>query len=118
MNNAAYLDVLVQGALDVLHDLGWPIERLAAAGSAPWVARGDVEYLDEVRAGDSLETATWFGGSDDALDVHQTATRVADRRPVARATTTWRWAHLRSDAPAPLPDGMARAVASVLAGEA
>jgi acyl-CoA thioester hydrolase len=111
MNNASYLDVLTQGALDVLHDLGWPVERLTAAGSAPWVARGDIEYLDEVRAGDSLETATWFGGSGEGLDVHQTATRLADGRPVAHATTRWHWAHARTDAPAPPPEGLAAAVA-------
>ena len=115
MNNAAYLDVLMQGALDVLHDLGWPIERLTAAGNAPWVAQGDIEYLDEVRAGDSLETTTWFGGKGDGLDVYQTAMRVADERPVARAKTTWCWGHVRTDAPAPVPHGLAAAVSSACA---
>jgi len=114
LNNAAYLDILVQSAFDVLHELGWPIDRLVMADGAPWVADGDVEYLDEVRAGDSIETATWFGAKLDAmgdgLEVHQTAARVADGRPVARATMTWRWAHLHTDAPAPLPDGLVAAV--------
>ena len=66
MNNAAYLDMLVQSAFDVLHELGWPIDRLVTADGAPWVADGDIEYLDEVRAGDSIETATWFGAKLDA----------------------------------------------------
>jgi acyl-CoA thioesterase FadM len=115
LNNAAWLDVLVQGAFDVLRDLQWPVERLTAGDAAPWVTGGDIEYLDEVRYGDSLETTTWFGGDSEGLDVHQTATRLADGRPVARANTTWRWAHMRTDAPAPLPGGLAAAVASLRA---
>lgn len=107
MNNAAYLDVLVQGALDVLDELGWPVERLAAGRAAPYVARGDVEYLDEVRYGDRLETRTWFSAARDALHVHQDAIRRVDGRPVVRANTHWRWADVSTDAPAQPPHGLA-----------
>src|SRR5262249_56244043 len=60
MNNAAYLDVVVQATLDVLAGLGWPVERLAVDGAVPLVAGGDVEYLDEVRHDDRLEAPTRF----------------------------------------------------------
>jgi acyl-CoA thioester hydrolase len=110
MNNAAYLDLLVQGTLDVLGGLGWPIERLSEGTTAPYVASGDVEYLDEVRHGDRLETLTWFTVVADGLQVHQRAARLADARPVVQATTGWRWADAQSDAPAEPPAPLAAAL--------
>jgi len=110
MNNAAYLDLLVQGTLDVLDGLGWPVERLSAGGVAPYVAAGDVEYLDEVRHGDRLETLTWFAAAPDRLDVHQRSIRTADGRAVVQASTSWRWADARTDASAPPPPGLGAAL--------
>lgn len=115
MNNAAYLDVLVQGALDALEALGWPVAQLAADGASPYVAAGDVEYLDEVRYGDLLETRTWFTPARDALAVHQEAFRCGDGRPVVRANAGWRWAAAETDAPAPVPPGLVAAVRTVRA---
>ena len=115
MNNAAYLDMLVQGALDVLDE-----SRMAdrPPGRRPTARRGWRTATSSISTRSApvtrLETATWFGAKLDAtgdgLEVHQTAARVADGRPVARATMTWRWAHLHTDAPAPLPDGLVAAV--------
>jgi acyl-CoA thioesterase FadM len=110
MNNAAYVDLLVQGTLDVLDGVGWPLERLAGNGVAPFVAAGDVEYLDEVRHGDRLETLTWFAAARGRLDVHQRGSRVADGRPVVQATTSWRWADVRSDVLAEPPAGLGPAL--------
>jgi acyl-CoA thioesterase FadM len=97
MNNAAYLDVLVQATLDVLAGLGWPIERLSVDGAVPLVAGGDVEYLDEVRHDDHLETCTWFAPADHGLDVYQRTVRLADGRAVVQGSTAWRWADAVSD---------------------
>ena len=115
MNNAAYLDLLVQGTLDVLGGLGWGIDRLAQDGAAPYVASGDVEYLDEVRHGERLETVTWFAAVPHGLDVHQRAARVVDGSAVVQATTGWRWADARSDAPADPPRQLATALRPFLA---
>ncbi len=115
MNNAAYLDLLAQGTLDVLEGLGWAVDRLAAGGAAPYIASGDIEYLDEVRHGDRLETLTWFTAATGGLDVHQVSTRLADGRAVAQATTGWRWADARSDEAAEAPAQLAPAVRPLLA---
>lgn len=105
MNNAAYLDLLVESAFEALAAAGWPLERLASA-AAPYVAACDIEYLDEVRYADDLETATWFGAAPHGLDVHQRAVRLADGRPVVQANTRWLWADPQTDAPAPPPAGL------------
>jgi acyl-CoA thioesterase FadM len=115
MNNAAYLDLLVQGTLDVLAGLGWSIDRLSEGTAAPYIASGDVEYLDEVRHGDRLETVTWFTVAPGGLQVHQRAARLADGRPVVQATTGWRWADSRSDEPAHAPAALAAALRPLLA---
>lgn len=110
MNNAAYLDLLVQGTLDVLAGLGWPVDRLAPDGVAPFVSAGDVEYLDEVRHGDRLEILTWFTAAPDGLDVHQRGARLADARPVVQANTSWRWSDTRTDTAAEPPSGLVAAL--------
>lgn len=115
MNNAAYLDLLVQGTLDVLAGLGWSVDRLAEGGVAPYVASGDVEYLDEVRHGDRLEIVTWFTAAPRGLDVHQRAARLADGRAVVQATTGWRWADAQRDDPAEAPPELAAALRPLLA---
>lgn len=115
MNNAAYLDLLVQGTLDVLRGLGWPIERLAEGGAAPYVWSGDVEYLDEVRYGDQLETRTWFAPAPGGLEACQCAVRIADARAVVQARVGWRWADVRSDAPAEPPAALVPALHPLLA---
>src|SRR5581483_4673871 len=81
VNNAVYLDVVLQAALDAL----------AASGGLPLVARVDLEHLGAARYGDTLETRTWFDAPPDGLDVHQDVVRAADGRAVARAATGWRW---------------------------
>jgi len=115
MNNAAYLDVLVQATLDVLAGLDWPVERLVVDGAVPLVAGGDVEYLDEVRHDERLETFTWFAPADHGLDVHQRAVRLADGRAVVQATTAWRWADAVSDVLAEPPPEVHSALRPLLA---
>jgi YbgC/YbaW family acyl-CoA thioester hydrolase len=60
VNNAAYLDVLTEAALAPLARAGWGVDRLGAAGLAPFVASCDVEYLDAVVWGDPLTITTWM----------------------------------------------------------
>ncbi len=115
MNNAAYLDLLIQATLDVLAGLGWPIERLSVDGAVPLVTGGDVEYLDEVRHDDRLETCTWFTPASHGLDVHQRTVRLADGRAVVQANTAWRWADAVSDAPAEPPREVRSALRPLLA---
>jgi acyl-CoA thioester hydrolase len=115
MNNAAYLDLLVQATLDVLAGLGWPIERLSVESAVPLVAGGDVEYLDEVRHDDRLETCTWFAPAPHGLDVHQRTVRLADGRAVVQASTAWRWADAVSDALAEPPREVHAALRPLLA---
>lgn len=111
VNNAAYLDVLFQAALDALDASGWGLGVLLAAGAVPlWVA-GDVEYLDAARFGDRLSIATWFTPAAATLGVHQRLARESDDRPLVQCTSTWSWRDPATRAVVPTPAGLGDALA-------
>jgi acyl-CoA thioester hydrolase len=110
VNNAAYLDVLFQAALDALAESGWGLDRLVGAGAVPlWVA-GDVEYLDAARFGDRLAVTTWFTPGADTLGVHQRLARESDDRRLVQCTSTWSWRDPMTRATVPTPAELGDAV--------
>jgi len=115
VNNAVYLDLVAQAALDASEDAGWPLARLVSDGTVPVLAGGDLEYREPARYGDRLDTTTWFAPLADALGVHQHVARAGDGRPVVRASTRWRWVHPLSAAAADAPEGLLAALESLLA---
>jgi len=115
VNNATYLDVLGEAALAALADVGWPVDRLAAAGAVPWLGEADLEYLDAAKHRDLLEATTWFGANRDALTVHQLLTRTDDARPVVRSNSHWRWSHPQTHEPTAPPTALTPALQPLLA---
>jgi len=115
VNNAAYVDILGQGALDALESVGWPLARLADDGVVPWLARVDVEYREAALYGDHLEIATWFTSAEGGIDVHQHVVRAADGALMVRGSSGWRWADRRTGAVAAPPAALADALAGLRA---
>ena len=115
MNNAAYLDVCTQAALDALGDVGWSLDRVLASGAVPELRAGDIEYLEAARYGDYLETLTWFAPVAGGLEAHQDVARVADGRPLVRATTRLCWADVGSGLRVDWPPGLLAALRPLLA---
>lgn len=115
VNNAAYLDVLVQAVFDALGEVGWPLDACIESNAVPALVGADVEYLESARYGDTLDTRTWFTPSADGIDAHQTTFREDGTRPLVRATTRWRWMQGRSDARADVPPGLTAALRPLLA---
>jgi YbgC/YbaW family acyl-CoA thioester hydrolase len=115
VNNATYLDLVADAALGVLSDVGWPLDRLAAGGAVPWLAEGELEYLDAARHRDRLDVLTWFGPGTEALETHQLLVRADDGRPLVRAGTRWRWADPATAEPAAAPAPLAAALRPLLA---
>ena len=114
MNNATYLDVLMQGTLDVFAEHRWSFDRLVVNDAAPRVVRVDIEYLDAAMYGDRLELPTWFAPTADGLDVFQQVVR-NDGRLLAQAATHWRWVDLTTGAAVALPNGLLAALQPALA---
>ena len=114
MNNANYLDLLVQAVADTLEAAGWPFERLLETGGVPLLAGADVEYLEPAVYGDVLAIATWFTPARGALDAHQSIVRAGGERPLVQATTRWRWT-ADDRAELDLPHGLLAALHPLLA---
>lgn len=115
VNNAVYLDLVVQAALDAIEHAGWPLARLVADGTVPVLGGGDLEYREPARYGDRIETITWFSPPADGLEVHQRVVQSGDGRAMVRASTRWRWVHPASGAAADAPEGLLAALESLRA---
>ena len=102
MNNAAYVDVLVEATLDALAACGRPLGTLPVDGRVPLVVGGDVEYLEAARHGDALEIRTWFSASAE-LAAHHEVVRPGDSRVLVRGSTRWRWMDAAGGRAGPVP---------------
>lgn len=100
VNNAAYVDVLVQAVFDALDRRGWPLSRLSEAGSVPTLVHVDVEYLDEARFGDLLTATSWTEAGGDGL-VRHVLSRAGGQQACIRAMTRWAWSDPRTGASVP-----------------
>jgi acyl-CoA thioester hydrolase len=115
VNNAAYLDVLMEAALAPLARLGWGVNRLGAAGVAPFVSSCDVEYLEAVRWGEPLEVTTWMTPAPRGLEVVQHLGRGAGADPHLRARTRWAWQAVAGGGSIEPPADLARALEALAA---
>ena len=114
MNNATYLDVLVQATLDVFAEHGWSLDRLVIDDAIPRVARADIEYLDAAQYGDKLEIPTWFTAGPEGLEVFQHVLR-NDGRLLAQSCMQWRWVDAGSGVVVAPPSGLVAALQPALA---
>lgn len=115
VNNATYLDLLLEGAMGALATAGWDPDRLRDAGVVPWVRRLDVEYLDAALWGDRIASTTWAGTAAPVLAVYQLLARLREPRPLVRARTDFAWRVLAGGAAAPAPPGLLDALGSLVA---
>ena len=110
VNNAAYLDVLMEAALTPLAHAGWGVERLGACGLAPFVAACDVEYLEPVVWGEPLEVTTWMAPAARGFAVVQHLGPGGASVPCVRARTHWEWHALAGGTAVEAPDDLVRAL--------
>jgi acyl-CoA thioester hydrolase len=114
MNNAAYVDALVEATLETLADRGLPLAALPVGGHVPLVVGGDIEYREPARHGDVLEIRTWFSAGAE-LGVHQEVVRAGDVRALVRASLRWRWMDVARRLDGPVPAGVLGALGSLAA---
>jgi acyl-CoA thioester hydrolase len=115
VNNAAYLDMLVQAVFDALEEVGWSLDACVGSGAVPVLAGADLEYLESARYGDRLDIATWFTPTAEGLEAHQVILRDGSARPLVRATTRWTWMRGPSDERAEAPAALLAALRPLLA---
>lgn len=115
VNNAAYLDVFMDAALGPLAAAGWGVERLGAAGLAPFVAACDVEYLEAAVWGMPLEVTTWMAPVPRGFEVVQHLGRPGVDSTLVRARTRWQWHAIDGGAAVDPPQELARALVALAA---
>jgi acyl-CoA thioester hydrolase len=111
VNNAAYLDVFTEAALEPAARAGWSVERFLARNVMPFVTDTDLEYLDPVVWGEALEVTTWMTPTPHGLELLQHLGAAGAHTPRVRARTRWEWRTSGGEA-VPAPDDLARAFAT------
>ena len=100
VNNANYLALAEDCAMDALAARGWPLERMVTEGTTLMARRHQIEYLQPARLGDELELATWACNvTDDSFTRHTTITRSSDKTLLAQVHSTCGWLELGTRRP-------------------
>jgi acyl-CoA thioester hydrolase len=104
LNNANYLRYMQEIAFDASAAAGYDLARYNAIGHHWLIRETDIEYLQPVRYGESVEVRTWV------VDFQRVRSRrayefrrVGSEEPIARAETDWVFINTETGRPATIP---------------
>jgi acyl-CoA thioester hydrolase len=103
VSNLVYVRWILELALAHSRDLGWDHARYAALGAVFVVRRHEIDYVAQVRAGESLVGETWVDGWRQASCTRHSELR-RGAQVVARGATTWAFVSLATGRPQRIPD--------------
>ncbi len=112
VNHANYLRYMQESALDASASVGYDEAKYAELGSIWLIRETNIEYLQSLRFGDSVEVTTWVG------DFRRVRSRrfyelrsAATGEMVAKAATDWVYIERATSRPARVPPEMLAAFA-------
>jgi acyl-CoA thioester hydrolase len=118
LNNAAYLDYVMDAGVQLTSAFGWPMSYWLEEGIAFVTRRNSIEYLLPAYLDDSLEITTWLFNVRPATVTRQfEVRRVGTDDLLARIQTLWVMVDLKSGRPMRIPDSMISILASNISGE-
>lgn len=107
LNNSNYVRFMQEAALDASAAVGWDIARYREINHSWVIHETEIEYLDELVYGDSVEIKTWVA---DFRRVRSRRVyefrRVRDGQLTARAHTDWIYIDTETLRPAAVPEQM------------
>jgi acyl-CoA thioester hydrolase len=115
MRNTSYSEYAIDTRMSYLADHGFPYARFEELGLGPVILREEIDYLRELRLGETVEVDFTQAG----LAPDGSRFRLAHEfwRPggkkVARIVLTGGWLDLRARRLVPPPDALLRAISSV-----
>lgn len=113
VNNAMYLNYLMESAWRVGDITGWPWKRIQAAGFGVVARRTQIEYLQSASYGDELEIATWLSDlKRSTITRHFNIRRLLDNVTIVRANSLLVCIDLDTIRPRRIPDDFLAAVSS------
>ena len=104
VSNLVYLRWVLETATAHSISKGWGQAQYLAIGTIWVVRRHELDYLAQVKLGDSLVAETWVDSWKAASCIRKTELVRGDGVVVARAATTWAWIALASGRPMRIPD--------------
>lgn len=105
VSNLVYLRWVLDVAMAHSRALGWDHPEYRALGSVFMVRRHEIDYVAQVREGESLVGETWVEDWRLASCIRKTELRRGDQ-VVARAATTWAMISLSTGRPVKIPDAI------------
>jgi len=103
VSNLVYLRWVLEVAMAHSRARGWDYPDYRTLGAVFVVRRHEIDYIAQVRAGETLSAETWVESWKAASCVRRTEL-VRDGKVVARAATTWALMSLGSGKPVRIPD--------------
>lgn len=112
LNNAHYLRYMQEAAFEASAAVGYPTDRYVQMGRL-WLAHEtEIEYLQPLYAGDTVEVRTWVADFRRVRSLRRYEFRRAgDDTLIAQATTDWAYLDSQTGRPVPVPDAVIAAYA-------
>lgn len=105
VSNLVYLRWVLDVAMAHSRALGWDHPEYRALGSVFMVRRHEIDYVAQVREGESLVGETWVDDWRLASCIRKTELRRGEQ-VVIRAATTWAMISLSTGRPVKIPDSI------------
>lgn len=105
VSNLVYLRWVLDVAMAHSRALGWDHPEYRALGSVFMVRRHEIDYVAQVREGESLIGETWVDDWRLASCIRKTELRRGEQ-VVVRAATTWAMISLSTGRPVKIPDSI------------
>ena len=104
VNNQVYLDWLMDAATRHSALIGWDLPKLIKMGEGWVVRRHEIDYLSQVKAGETVRMRTWVETAERASsERHYEVLRASDGKPVCRGRTMWVWINYKTGRPSRIP---------------
>lgn len=116
VNNAAYLSLLEDAAMELMATRAWTAARMQAEGFGIVAREYRLEYRQPALLDDELQVATWVSDVKRATAKrHYTVCRLADGELLLRAQALWVWVDLATGRPLRIPTDFLQAFADNMA---
>ena len=113
VNNQVYLDWLMDAATRHSAAVGWELHKLIERGEGWVVRRHEVDYLQQVRAGERVLVRTWIETAERASSERRyEVLRLPDGKLACAGRTLWVWINYGTGRPARIPDAVKNAFAA------
>ncbi|MBI3158971.1 MAG: thioesterase family protein [Chloroflexi bacterium] len=109
VNNANYLSLVEDTAMDVGRAFGWSLARMLERGLAWVIRQARIEYRQQARYADALETSTYLGGIRRSSAQRWYFVRLAETGDLAaQLLVQYVLIDLKTNRPAAIPDDLRR----------